>query len=430
MNIFMSHDWPRGIYNHGNAKKLLQQKHHFTTEVQTNKLGSRAAEDILNKLKPNYWFSGHLHVKFSALMKHEDTTEGKRSSTKFLALDKCLPRREFLQILEVPSSSPGPIELSHDAEWLTILRLTNHLLSTNSRIVYMPGPGSKERYDFTPTPEEIKETVSKMGGDLRIPVSDFVRTAESFSGPDGVLPDMSFVSMPEPLSNPQTTNLCSKLGLTDPLRRSEASLSASCLSELDLEAEFPEEVSNKSPVNTTLSSLQLTADSFNSSCNPAEIDLSDEEEVEISKDEETGDFIMELPLSSSSFNSSCKSSPKRISPFRASLASTPKGQTTISPFSSPKSADEDFPSKRLSLSKPKERTSPPPSGDESEEMGERSLLSRKDSTASSSSSSFLPLSTSSQSEGESGSESGGGLKRGGIATPVKTTKKLKRRNVA
>lgn len=67
----MSHDWPRGIYNHGNVEKLLKVKRYFKEEVTNNTLGSRPAEELLRKIKPKYWFSGHLHVKFPALFKHE-----------------------------------------------------------------------------------------------------------------------------------------------------------------------------------------------------------------------------------------------------------------------------------------------------------------------------------------------------------------------
>ncbi|XP_052881463.1 lariat debranching enzyme-like isoform X2 [Gossypium arboreum] len=50
---------------------------------------------LLKKLKPSYWFSAHLHCKFTALVEHE---EGGRV-TKFFALDKWLPGHKFLQDL-------------------------------------------------------------------------------------------------------------------------------------------------------------------------------------------------------------------------------------------------------------------------------------------------------------------------------------------
>ncbi len=79
---------------------------------------------LLKKIRPKHWFSAHLHVKFSAVVVHErnvllkkinpeeldiDVTDSDQEEnlnskvgfdeTKFLALDKCLPNRDFLQVI-------------------------------------------------------------------------------------------------------------------------------------------------------------------------------------------------------------------------------------------------------------------------------------------------------------------------------------------
>ena len=65
-----SHDWPRGIYNFGNVERLLKKKPFFREEVEKGILGNPFAEELLHHIKPNYWFSAHLHVKFAAVVNH------------------------------------------------------------------------------------------------------------------------------------------------------------------------------------------------------------------------------------------------------------------------------------------------------------------------------------------------------------------------
>uniref|UniRef100_A0A5B6ZRQ0 Lariat debranching enzyme C-terminal domain-containing protein n=1 Tax=Davidia involucrata TaxID=16924 RepID=A0A5B6ZRQ0_DAVIN len=122
IDIFLSHDWPIGITDHGNWKALVQQKPFFEKEIQERTLGSKAAAELLEKLKPPYWFSAHLHCRFSALVQHGEGGP----VTKFLALDKCLPGRKFLQIIEI-ESEPGPYEIQYDEEWLAITQKFNSI---------------------------------------------------------------------------------------------------------------------------------------------------------------------------------------------------------------------------------------------------------------------------------------------------------------
>jgi len=147
-DVMMSHDWPRGIARCGNTEELLRRKSFLRDEVNDNSLGSAPGEELLNALRPAYWFAAHLHVKFPALVAHRlgrprpaapagasDPPPGAEGSqTKFLALGKCLPGHDFLQILEMPAPEAGaaaaeggaagggsPV-LRYDRRWLAVTK--------------------------------------------------------------------------------------------------------------------------------------------------------------------------------------------------------------------------------------------------------------------------------------------------------------------
>lgn len=71
MDVFLTHDWPQGIYHYGCIQELIRKKKFLQQEVESSTLGSPAAAELLAHLKPSYWFSAHLHVKFAAHMEHE-----------------------------------------------------------------------------------------------------------------------------------------------------------------------------------------------------------------------------------------------------------------------------------------------------------------------------------------------------------------------
>ncbi|XP_035532321.1 lariat debranching enzyme [Morone saxatilis] len=210
IDIFMSHDWPRGIYYYGSTGELLRKKKFLRQEVESNTLGSPAAEELLAHLQPSYWFSAHLHVKFAAVMQHPPKGNAPPRVTKFLSLDKCLPYREFLQIVDVPER-PGSSEgLEYDPEWLAILKATNSLQRTTPHPWNPPeNNGLHERWDFRASEAAMMEVVEDFNGELTIP-DNFSRTVPPYD-PNKPQPHAS----PSCNTNPQTTELCATLGLTD-----------------------------------------------------------------------------------------------------------------------------------------------------------------------------------------------------------------------
>ncbi|XP_076280796.1 lariat debranching enzyme [Lasioglossum baleicum] len=283
IDIFLSHDWPAGITKYGDENSLLRGKPFFRSDIENNMLGSPPSMELLEYHYPRYWFSAHLHCKFAALVPEKD---GLRM-TKFLALDKCLPRRKFLQILELVHDQNVPLKLHYDLEWLTILYLTNHLLSVKSGIHYMPGQYGNNRWVFTPSAEEKETVLKKFNHNLELPLN-FVQTTKPYD------PDASEVSVEAPklLINNQTTRFCNNLGIDDPFvllqlmsnkefKANESLIDTSCdqvTGSIDNSVSFEEE----NPLNSTFDG-SLTEDSFNrtSPLNLSPKSNSEEQDVQI-----------------------------------------------------------------------------------------------------------------------------------------------------
>lgn len=70
VDVFLSHDWPAGIWDFGNRERLLKVKPYFRDDMQSGKLGNPPLMHLLHSIKPSYWFAAHLHVKFAATVIH------------------------------------------------------------------------------------------------------------------------------------------------------------------------------------------------------------------------------------------------------------------------------------------------------------------------------------------------------------------------
>ncbi|XKL66927.1 hypothetical protein PGB90_010347 [Kerria lacca] len=210
LDIMISHDWPRGVYNYGCTDELIKNKPFFEKEVCANNLGSKPTEELLFHLKPKYWFSAHLHTRFCATVPHNSCDNTDKRQTNFMALDKCLPRRKWLEVIDIPAKEDS-LDLYYDLEWLTILHLTDHLMSHKYTNQYMPDSSSDERWNFVPTEEEKEFIKEKMQKNLKIP-ENFVKTAASY---EKYYRNKCYP--PNAVVNPQTVFICNQLGITDPL---------------------------------------------------------------------------------------------------------------------------------------------------------------------------------------------------------------------
>ncbi|KAK4236711.1 lariat debranching enzyme, C-terminal domain-containing protein [Achaetomium macrosporum] len=318
VDIGISHDWPRAIEKHGNQRSLFKKKPEFERESRDGSLGNPAAEYVLDRLRPRFWFSAHLHCKFAAIkdfapskplgaetgeasqtvpgpaaeptpsanpdeidlgLDDDDdaaeipaagtaeqtadppaeketstTTEDLRAqlpaafakaaqvrqqaarptpgqpvppgitntTTRFLALDKCLPGRKFLQLLEIPSPPQQefarPLRLQYDAEWLSILRVFHPLVKIGDRTA--PTPPDQGEAHYLPLIQAerawIEENVVARGR-LDVPLN-FEPTAPAHR--PGVDPER-VDEQPLEWTNPQTTRFCEMLGLENYWHASE-----------------------------------------------------------------------------------------------------------------------------------------------------------------------------------------------------------------
>ncbi|XP_078368423.1 uncharacterized protein LOC144652266 [Oculina patagonica] len=207
IDIFMSHDWPRGVYHHGNLQELYRFKEFLRPEIESNTLGSPPAGELLALLKPKYWFAAHMHAKFPALVPHE--CQDGLKFTKFLALDKCLPKRQFLQVIDVGPAT-APLELTYDFEWLAITKLTNPLNNLTPRITVLPNP--EQMAKFRPDDGVIGDIVKVFGNPPKIPENFQITTAPY--NPNE--PRKTKMKQVPPVMNPQTETFCSMLGIANP----------------------------------------------------------------------------------------------------------------------------------------------------------------------------------------------------------------------
>lgn len=143
--VVVSHDWPEGVYKYDRST-LLRKKPFFKKDMDRGELGSPANWDLLEYLKPSYWFAAHLHVKFKVEIDwsepptkrnrdeisldldtlDSDTSDlnNEAGETTFVALDKCLPKRNYMELVDLPTDAGHP-GLYLDREYLAIRKVVD-----------------------------------------------------------------------------------------------------------------------------------------------------------------------------------------------------------------------------------------------------------------------------------------------------------------
>jgi lariat debranching enzyme len=81
LEVMTSHDWPEGIYNHGDTAALLRTKPWFQDGINKKDLGNPHMMTLMKTLRPHWWFSAHMHVRFQTEYDHtvQGTSDGEKT---------------------------------------------------------------------------------------------------------------------------------------------------------------------------------------------------------------------------------------------------------------------------------------------------------------------------------------------------------------
>ncbi|KAF2739990.1 DBR1-domain-containing protein [Polyplosphaeria fusca] len=148
-------------------------------------------------------------------------TQITNKTTRFLALNKCLPGRDFLQLLEVVphdrSDWQRPLQLEYDTEWLAITRV----FASDLQVGDPNAPVSADKGDafYRPLIEKEMEWVEQnivKAGKTVIP-EDFERTAPVYDATQGI----QVSGEPQEYTNPHTQTFCDLLQIPNPFHASD-----------------------------------------------------------------------------------------------------------------------------------------------------------------------------------------------------------------
>ena len=172
VDIFMSHEWPRRVYNYGDIGELLRKKPYFKAEIAREELGCPGCEELMHAVQPRLWIAAHLHCLFEAKIGHEGG-----SVSEFMALDKCTRSSEHFRVVEVDDekiewldgradlnhSKADSVSLEFDMRWLSVL------FHYQDKIPRSRGVVEIERIDDAEIEKKQREYEELLGGRCEIP---------------------------------------------------------------------------------------------------------------------------------------------------------------------------------------------------------------------------------------------------------------------
>lgn len=188
------------------------------TENPSNSNGDVEVPQNLRNLLPESFARPQKEVIPTLPFPEDITTK----TTKFLALDKCLPKRSFLQLLEInphtPTELQRPLQLQYDKEWLAITRVFAKDLEIGDP--YAQVPPDKGDVFYRPLIEKeldwVEEHIVK-AGKMAVP-ANFEQTAPAYDYAQGIhVPDTPL----QEYSNPSTRAFCELLQMSNVFHASD-----------------------------------------------------------------------------------------------------------------------------------------------------------------------------------------------------------------
>jgi lariat debranching enzyme len=159
--------------------------------------------------------------KFESIPTLSFPAEITNKTTRFLALDKCLPKRSFLQLVNVAphthTSLQRPLQLEYDQEWLAITRVFATDLQLGDPRAHVPADKGDAHY--RPLIEEEMKWVDEhiiKAGRMMIP-EDFTQTAGVYKPAHGI----HVQENPQEYSNPHTQAFCELLQIPNAFHASD-----------------------------------------------------------------------------------------------------------------------------------------------------------------------------------------------------------------